>query len=61
MISALIFGALRAGSTSMNRLTSIPGEYIQVLQALVIIFVSTPGIVRMFLKKKKLNQLKKEA
>ena len=61
VISALIFGALRAGSTSMNRLTSIPGEYIQVLQALVIIFVSTPGIVRMFLKKKKLNQLKKEA
>ncbi len=53
VISALIFGALRAGSSSMNRMTSIPGEFIQVLQALVIIFVSTPGIVRMFLKKRK--------
>lgn len=58
VISAFIFGALRAGSTSMNRSTSIPGEFIQVLQALVIIFVSTPGIVRMFLKKRK---QKKEA
>ena len=61
VLSALIFGALRAGSTSMNRMTSIPGEYIMVLQALVILFVSTPGIVRMFLKKKKLKQQKKEA
>ena len=58
VVSALIFGALRAGSTSMNRMTSIPGEFIQVLQALVILFVSTPGIVRMFLKKRR---QKKEA
>ena len=58
VVSALIFGALRAGSTSMNRKTSIPGEFIQVLQALVILFVSTPGIVRMFLKKRR---QKKEA
>ena len=61
VLSALIFGALRAGSTSMNRMTSIPGEYIMVLQALVILFVSTPGIIRMFLKQKKLKQQKKEA
>ena len=54
----LPIGALRAGSTSMNRMTSIPGEFIQVLQALVILFVSTPGIVRMFLKKRR---QKKEA
>lgn len=53
VVSALIFGALRAGSTSMNRMTKIPGEFIQVLQALVIIFVSTPGIIRMFLKKRR--------
>lgn len=58
VVSALIFGALRAGSTSMNRMTSIPGEFIQVLQALVILFVSTPGIVRIFLKKRR---QKKEA
>ena len=63
VISALIFGALRAGSTSMNRMTSIPGEFIQVLQALVILFVSTPGIVRAILKKRsfKKTSQKKEA
>lgn len=63
VLSALIFGALRAGSTSMNRMTSIPGEFIQVLQALVIIFVSTPGIVRTLLKKRsfKAQNHKKEA
>ena len=63
VISALIFGALRAGSTSMNRMTSIPGEFIQVLQALVIIFVSTPGIVRALLRRRsfKKNDQKKGA
>lgn len=45
LVSALLFGALSAGSASMNRMTSIPGEFISVLQALIILFVSTPGIV----------------
>ncbi len=45
-VSALLFGALRNGATGMNRSTPIPGEFITVLQALVILFVSTPGIVR---------------
>lgn len=46
LISAFLFGALRNGATGMNRSTSIPGELIQVLQALVILFVSTPGIFK---------------
>ena len=29
---------------SMNRMTDIPGEFISVLQALIILFISTPGI-----------------
>ncbi len=45
LASALLFGALSAGSSSMNRTTNIPGEFITVLQALIIIFVSTPGII----------------
>ncbi len=51
VISAFLFGALRNGSTGMNRSTNIPGELIQVLQALVILFVSTPGIIRYIQKK----------
>ena len=44
-------------------MTSIPGEFIQVLQALVIIFVSTPGIVRALLRRRsfKKNDQKKGA
>ena len=45
-ISAFLFGALRNGATGMNRSTSIPGELIEVLEGLVILFVSTPGIFR---------------
>lgn len=45
LASALLFGALNAGASSMNRMTAIPGEFISVLQALIILFISTPGIV----------------
>ena len=45
LASALLFGALNAGASSMNRMTNIPGEFISVLQALIIIFISTPGII----------------
>ena len=53
LASALLFGALNAGSSSMNRTTSIPGEFITVLQALIIIFISTPGIIMAIEKKLK--------
>jgi len=45
-ISALVFGALKAGSANMNRMTSIPSDLISILQALVIILVATPSILR---------------
>lgn len=48
VISAFLFGAMRNGATGMNRSTAIPGELIEVLEALVILFVSTPGIFRYF-------------
>jgi len=47
-ISALIFGALKAGASNMNRMTDIPAQFITVLQALIIIFVATPAIARKF-------------
>ena len=51
--AALLFGVLRNGATGMNRSTNIPGEFIEVLQALVILFVSTPGIIRYVQKRMK--------
>jgi simple sugar transport system permease protein len=44
--AALLFGALRAGASRMQFLTQIPVDIIQVIQALVLVFVAAPAIVR---------------
>ncbi|HPK15350.1 MAG TPA: ABC transporter permease [Clostridia bacterium] len=56
VMASVIFGALRAGSSNMNRTTNIPGEFITILQALVILFVSAPLLIRYF--KDKLTRTK---
>jgi simple sugar transport system permease protein len=44
--SALLFGALKSGSSRMQFVSQIPVDIIQVIQALVLIFVAAPAIVR---------------
>jgi len=46
IFASLLFGALRAGSTPMESATGIPGDLVVVLQALVIMFVAAPALVR---------------
>jgi general nucleoside transport system permease protein len=46
IFSGLIFGALRAGTTVLNRTTRIPTDFINVIQAFVIIFVSAPLLIK---------------
>lgn len=43
--AALLFGALKAGSTGMQATTAIPVDIIVVIQALIIVFVSAPALV----------------
>jgi simple sugar transport system permease protein len=43
--AALLFGALRAGSTGMQASTSTPVDIIVVIQALIIAFVAAPRLV----------------
>jgi simple sugar transport system permease protein len=43
--AALLFGALRAGSTGMQAATSTPVDIIVVIQALIIAFVAAPRLV----------------
>lgn len=43
--AALLFGALKAGSTGMQAATAIPVDIIVVIQALIIVFVSAPALV----------------
>jgi simple sugar transport system permease protein len=44
--AAVLFGGLRAGATRMQFLSQIPVDIIAIIQALVLIFVAAPEIVR---------------
>ena len=44
--AAILFGALRAGATPMQAETGIPIDLVVVIQALVIIFIAAPALVR---------------
>ena len=46
VLAALLFGTLRNGATRMQSIASIPIDIISVVQALVIVFVAAPDIVR---------------
>ena len=46
VFAALLFGALRAGATPMQAATLIPIDLVVVIQALVIMFVAAPALVR---------------
>jgi simple sugar transport system permease protein len=46
VLAALLFGTLRSGATRMQSVASIPIDIISVMQALVIVFIAAPAIVR---------------
>jgi len=46
VLAAFLFGALRAGATPMQAATGIPIDLVVVIQALVIMFVAAPALVR---------------
>lgn len=46
VISGIIFGALRAGCQVLNRTTGIPTEFVDVIQALIILFVAAPLLIK---------------
>jgi simple sugar transport system permease protein len=46
ILASLLFGALRAGSTPMQSTTGIPIDLVVIIQALVIMFVAAPALVR---------------
>jgi ABC-type uncharacterized transport system permease subunit len=46
VFAALLFGALRNGATRMQSLAGIPIDIISIIQALVIVFVAAPQIIR---------------
>ena len=44
--AALLFGALRAGATPMQAATGTPLDLVVIIQALVILFIAAPALVR---------------
>ena len=46
VFASLLFGAMRAGSTPMQSITGVPIDLVVIVQALVIMFVAAPALVR---------------
>ncbi len=46
VLAGLLFGALRAGGVAMQARTGVPIDLITVLQALIVLFIAAPQLVR---------------
>ena len=46
VVAALLFGALRAGGNRMQSYSGISLELVTVLQALIVLFVAAPALVK---------------
>lgn len=55
VLSALLFGALRAGGLTMQANTQTPIDIVLVIQALVVLFIAAPTLVRAIFRFKNLN------
>lgn len=55
LLAALLFGVLRSGGMTMNRVTGVPVDIVTILQALVILFVAAPIVAKYLRKRSKKN------
>jgi simple sugar transport system permease protein len=55
VLSALLFGALRAGGLTMQANTQTPIDIVLVIQALVVLFIAAPALVRAIFRFKNLK------
>ena len=51
IFSAILFGALRSGSAKMDMVTGVPFDIAAVIQAIVILFVAAPMLIRYLTKR----------
>ncbi len=56
VLASLLFGTLRNGATRMQSIASIPIDIISIVQALVIVFIAAPAIVRWIYRVKTTSQ-----
>ena len=55
LLASLLFGVLRSGGMTMNRVTGVPIDIITILQALIILFVAAPVVIKLLYKREKKN------
>ncbi|MCK5430502.1 MAG: ABC transporter permease, partial [Anaerolineales bacterium] len=46
VLASLLFGVLRNGATKMQLSAGIPIDIISVLQAMILLFIATPAVIR---------------
>jgi ABC-type uncharacterized transport system permease subunit len=51
--ASLLFGMLRAGAARMQSVAGVPPEIVQIVQALVIVFIAAPEIIRVIFRLRK--------
>jgi len=51
LLASVLFGALRSGGMTMTRTTHVPLDVASILQALVILFVAAPMLIKYLLKR----------
>lgn len=56
VLAALLFGTLRNGATNMQLVARIPTDIIQVLQALILMFIAAPAMIRTVYRIKEAKQ-----
>jgi simple sugar transport system permease protein len=54
--ASLLFGVLRAGSSRMQSMAGVPTEIVQIIQAMVIIFIAAPAIIQSIYRLRKLRR-----
>ena len=46
VFAGLLFGALKAGAQEMQAATNVPVDMIQIVQALIVVFIAAPALIR---------------
>ena len=59
--ASLLFGMLRAGAARMQSVAGVPTEIVQIVQALVIVFIAAPAIIRALFRLRKPKEEEVEA
>jgi simple sugar transport system permease protein len=56
ILAALLFGVLKNGATRMMVVSAIPIDIVTIIQALILIFVAAPAIIRSIYRMKQMKE-----